>query len=91
MEINANSKVGAVSGPSQTNRSGPINPAPVDSDGDSFDSNNPLLNALNNTPDVRADVVARGRAAVASDGYPPPDVVKKLSNFLANKLQSNDL
>jgi hypothetical protein len=90
MEIDAKMNLGGVSNPTPAKRTSPAATPAQDTDGDSFASSDSLIAALKNAPDVRADAVARGRAAVATDGYPPPDVVKKLSNFLANKLQSNN-
>ena len=85
MEINAKMNLGAVSSPPPAAR--PVASANPADQADSFASSNALLQALKDTPDVRPDVVARGRAAVTDNGYPPSDVVSKLSSFLANKLQ----
>lgn len=89
MKIDANIKWGNVNGVSTTNRSAANPQTPVDS-GDPFASSAALENSLKSSPDVRADAVARGKALVAKDGYPPDTTVKKLSDFLANKLQGQD-
>lgn len=56
--------------------------------GDSFAPATDLEGALQNTPDVRADAVERGRNLVNDDGYPPDGAIKSLSNFLAGHLSN---
>jgi hypothetical protein len=87
MEIDGNMNLGPVSGPPPAARSVPAPGSTFESD--SFVGSSDLAGALQNVPEVRADVVAQARAAVNTDGYPPPDVLKKLSSFLAGKLQSS--
>lgn len=41
-----------------------------------------LLAMLENKPEVRPEVVARGRALAADSGYPPPDVISKLAGLV---------
>jgi hypothetical protein len=85
MEIDANLNLGPVNNPSQI--SARTKPEAVPPAENSFANTDSLLGALQNAPDVRPEAVAAGREAVQNDGYPPPDVVKKLANFLAKKLQ----
>lgn len=42
-----------------------------------------LNQALQDTPDVRADVVARAKTLAASVHYPPEELIDGLSNLLA--------
>jgi hypothetical protein len=41
-----------------------------------------LLAALENKPEVRSEVVARGRALAADPSYPPPDIINKLAGMV---------
>jgi hypothetical protein len=41
-----------------------------------------LREALNNTPEVRADVVARGKALAVDPNYPPREIIEKLSELM---------
>jgi hypothetical protein len=64
-------------------------PVPPPGEGDSFAKTAALETALNNTPDIRSDAVARGLALVNNTNYPSPTEIKQLSGFLANQLQSS--
>jgi len=86
MEIDANLNWGPVNNLSPVKRASTEAPPAVESD--SFASTNALGEALNNTPDVRAAAVATGKALVSSGNYPSSETVKKLSNFLASRLQA---
>lgn len=44
-----------------------------------------LLAMLENKPDVRPEVVARGRALAANADYPPPDVINKLAGLVVGE------
>jgi hypothetical protein len=55
---------------------------------DSFTSSKALETALKTTPDTRAEAMERGRALLSDSNYPSADTVKKLSEFLASRLQS---
>jgi hypothetical protein len=57
--------------------------------GDSLSSanTNALREALNNTPEVRADVVKRGRELAADSNYPPRVIIAQLAKLM---LESND-
>lgn len=41
-----------------------------------------LLTALENKPEVRPEVVARGRALAADPSYPSPDIINKLAGMI---------
>ena len=41
-----------------------------------------LLSMLENKPEVRTEVVARGRALAADPSYPSPDVINKLAGLV---------
>ncbi len=42
-----------------------------------------LLTILENKPEIRPEVLARGRALAADANYPPPDVISKLAGLIA--------
>ncbi len=86
MEIKTNMNVGAVNGvipakPSQT-------PARTSAP-DPFASSNALEGALKSVPDSRPDEVERAKKLISDPNYPSADTVKKLSEFLADKLNSS--
>ena len=87
MEIDANMNWGSVGVVTPSKRSSAAPSAQGATETDSFSSSS-ALNGLQSAPDVRSEAVARGRALVAQDGYPPADTVKKLSGFLADKLSN---
>ncbi|HEY9155899.1 MAG TPA: hypothetical protein VIM69_12255 [Opitutaceae bacterium] len=41
-----------------------------------------LRTALNNTPEVRPDVVARGKALAADASYPPLEIINRLTEMI---------
>jgi hypothetical protein len=41
-----------------------------------------LLSMLENKPEVRTEVVARGRALAADPSYPSPEVINKLAGLV---------
>ena len=43
-----------------------------------------LLSVLENKPEVRSEVVARGRALAADPSYPPPDIINKLAGLIVS-------
>ncbi len=53
----------------------------------SSSSTDALREALNNTPEVRADVVARGKALAVDPTYPPREIIERLSELM---LQSRE-
>jgi hypothetical protein len=46
-----------------------------------------LLTMLENKPEIRAEVVARGRALASDPNYPPPDVISKLADLVASHVK----
>ena len=60
-------------------------------DAASFERSTALNEALAETPDVRPEVVARARALVGDPTYPPEVAIKKISQLLAMKIQSNEV
>jgi hypothetical protein len=49
------------------------------------------IEALAETPDVRADKVARGKALIADPNYPSKDQMKRIAGLLAEKMAGRDL
>ena len=47
-----------------------------------------LLTLLENKPEIRAEVVARGRALAADANYPPPDIINKLAGLIVGDTRS---
>ncbi len=45
-----------------------------------------LLSMLENNPEIRPEVVARGRALAADPTYPPPDIINKLAGLIVSKV-----
>ena len=88
MEIDSNMKWGAVNGLAPATPSAAAAQPPV-AENDSFASSTALEAALDNTPDVRPQAVAEGRALAGDGGYPSSETVKQLSDFLAAHLQSD--
>lgn len=58
--------------------------APTTSEPDPVDVRrvNTLLVMLENKPQVRPEVLARGRALAADPTYPPPDIINKLAGMV---------
>ena len=48
-----------------------------------------LVTALGELPDSRAGMVARGRQLARDPGYPTEDVIRLMSEILANHLHSD--
>jgi hypothetical protein len=48
-----------------------------------FSSSNRLEENLRNLPDVRPEVVQRGRELAADSNYPPPEGIRRISQLLA--------
>jgi len=55
-----------------------------------FEGSSALNNALEQTPDVRADVVARARALVGTTSYPSVETINKVAVLLAAKLDEQN-
>src|ERR1041384_3779600 len=51
----------------------------------SSSSTQALREALQNTPEIRADVVARGKALASDVNYPPRQIIEKLSELMVNE------
>jgi len=58
-------------------------PRPQENDRTEFHAADSLRQALDAEPDVRADVVQRGRQLVADADYPPPEIIRRIANLLA--------
>jgi hypothetical protein len=58
-------------------------PAPAATDAGEFASTEALQSALNATPEVRPEAVARGRALVESSQYPPAATLQALARLFA--------
>jgi len=87
MEIDAKMNLGAVNKlPPVKNLAPGAQPAAPD---DSFSGSTALEGALQKTPDIRPDAVARGRELVNNGNYPSADTITKLSNFLASQLPAS--
>ena len=43
-----------------------------------------LLSMLENKPEIRFEVLARGRALAADPSYPPPDIINKLAGLVVS-------
>ncbi len=49
----------------------------------------PIQQAMNNLPDSRADVVARGKALAADSTYPALKIITKLANLFVSDAQES--
>jgi hypothetical protein len=56
--------------------------SPAASDNLSSSNTDALRTALNNTPEVRPDVVARGKALAANSSYPPLEIINRLTEMI---------
>lgn len=91
MQINTNyhfSPVGGASGvkPATAVAKPAAGPAPATEDVASFPNATALNKALTQTPDIRADKVARAKELVKQSDYPPAEMVKKIGELLADHL-----
>ena len=59
-------------------------PAALDQDSVSTDNASILSNALSNQPEVRPEVVARGRLLAADPNYPPASVISHIAGLVLN-------
>ena len=48
------------------------------------------IQALAETPDVRADKVARGKALIADPNYPSKEQMRKIAGLLAEKMMERN-
>lgn len=81
MEIKPNYQAASVD-PTQLSK--PAVKAPsVDDRSVDFSSTDRLEESLRNLPDVRPEVVQRGRELVSDSNYPPPEGIRRISELLA--------
>lgn len=64
-------------------------PAVTDGEQLSSSSSQALRTALQNTPEVRADVVARGKALASDPSYPPLHIIEKLAELMVSERESS--
>lgn len=62
---------------------------PVSNDPFTASAYEPIQQAMNNLPDSRADVVARGKALVADSTYPALKIIGKLANLFVADAQAS--
>ncbi len=86
MQINSNNYTGNVARVAYVSSNGKAN-APK-GDNVQFEQTAALERSLKETPDVRSDVVDRAKDLVSSPNYPPPEVIKRISNLLAIHLSN---
>lgn len=55
----------------------------------SSSSTKALREALQNSPEIRPDVVARGKALAADSNYPPREIIDTLAGLLVNERSSD--
>jgi hypothetical protein len=55
----------------------------VETEGARFDNADALEKALERTPDVRSEVVERGKQLVADQTYPPRETLQRIAALLA--------
>ncbi len=88
MEINTNMNASGVNGLIPRGPSAPApKPAP---DTVSFTGTDGVEAALQGLPESRPEAVALAKLLINDPGYPSPEMVKHLSQFLASKLQSEN-
>jgi hypothetical protein len=80
MEINPSSRFRPIS-PLERRPTPPATQAATDAG--EFSSTEGLQRALNATPDVRPEAVARGKALIESPHYPPDQTLQSLARLLA--------
>lgn len=85
MEINLNPGRGAELPVRQAAAARPDS-APAADESGSFQPSQSLENALNQTPVVRADKVARAQQLLADVKYPPDELLNGIAHLLAVKL-----
>jgi hypothetical protein len=49
---------------------------------------NSMLSQLENKPEIRPEVLARGRALAAQADYPPPQIIDKLASLIVGETAS---
>jgi hypothetical protein len=81
MEIKPNYQAASVD-PTQAGRPA-AKPAKSDDQSVDFSGSQRLEENLRNLPDVRPEVVQRGRELVSDSNYPPPEGIRRISQLLA--------
>lgn len=59
-----------------------LQPAPAPEDETSFRRIAALLSMLENKPEIRPEVLARGRALASDRGYPQPEIINELAGLI---------
>ncbi len=77
----------ALADASQKSAPAPQQNSSASSDRLSNSNSQALHDALSNTPEVRPEVVARGKQLVTDPSYPPLEIINRLAQMIA---QSND-
>jgi hypothetical protein len=88
MEIKPNYQASSVD-PTQSGRPA-AKPAQVENQSTDFSSSQRLDESLRNLPDVRPEVVQRGRELVGTVNYPPPEGIRRISQLLAINLSDSE-
>ena len=87
MRVNPNNDTSEIiGGPSQAAR----RPARLEQDNPTLTSDDKLSQALEQTPQVRAEAVARAKALVRDPAYPPQVLINKLAALLAVHLSTQE-
>jgi hypothetical protein len=87
MEIKLNPGLASVDG---TVRKRPATPqATAAGSSSSFSGAQALNQALEATPETRADAVRRAQALVSQTSYPPPELINGIAKLLAAKLTAD--
>ena len=60
-----------------------VRPERVETEAARFDKADALERALERTPDVRSEVVERGKQLVADPAYPPRETLQRIAALLA--------
>lgn len=86
MQVNLNNNAGPVQRPvakavEHRPKSG------VEASGTSFHATEALNVALNQTPEVRPEIVEKAKRLIADSHYPPTEAIRKISDLLAMNLQ----
>jgi hypothetical protein len=92
MEISSNLNLNSVNGtatPPRT-RTAALSDADGDQDQVTLTNSNALHKALDSAPASRPETVARARQLIADPTYPGADVTSKVSQFIADKLFSQN-
>lgn len=83
MEITPINSIGPLSGVDARPGTREVKPP---GDAGEFKHTQALQRVLQQAPDVRPEVVARGRELVASDSYPPQETIRRLARLFTAEL-----